>query len=164
MEVLPLKKWPPQMQIFLAVFLTVLTVGVTIGLIYLNYETSFSVGGAIENYQGTVLDEDFEIPDKYPKSYSGMLLSTHTHIIAFAFIFFILGGITFFSSKLSPGWKTFLMIEPLVSILVTFGSLWGLRYLHPVFASIAMFSGIIMYTSYYVIVFILLFELIKTDK
>jgi len=164
MEVLHIKNWPSQLRIFVAVFLAVLTVGVTLGLIYLNVETSFSVGGAIEHYQGTEIVEEFEIPDKYPKSFSGMLLSTHTHIIAFSILFFVLGGLTFFSSKLPTGWKTFFMIEPLVSVLVTFGSLWGLRYIHPVFGSISMLSGIIMYTSFYVIVFILLAELIKTNK
>jgi Zn-dependent membrane protease YugP len=57
-------------------------------------------------------------------------------------------------------WKFVLMAEPLFSTLITFGSIWGIRFIAPEFAYITMISGILMYITYYVMVGIMLYELL----
>ena len=152
--------WPQPLKYMISTFLVVLTIGVTIGLIYVERTTSSRPSSISEHYRGSELLDEFDIPEKYPKSINDLLLTTHTHVIAFAFIFVILGGLTFFSSILKGGLKTFLMIEPLVSSCITFGSIWGIRFISPHFGIVAMISGILMYMSFYVIIAALLIEAI----
>jgi hypothetical protein len=87
-------------------------------------------------------------------------LTTHTHIIAFALIFVLLGGLFYYNSIISATWKNVLMIEPLLATLVTFGSIWGIRFIHPAFSYLTILSGSLMYLSFYTMTTILLYDLI----
>lgn len=147
---------------FLTTFVIILCCGVITGLIYLRHTTSLSPDGAVEQISGTnetELSKDFDIPEKYPKTVSELLITTHNHIISFAFIFFLLGGIFYFNSIVKGFWKSFLMIEPLVSILTTFGSIWGIRYLSKVFVYTAVISSSLIYLSFFAMALIIIFEL-----
>ncbi|MDX1372990.1 MAG: hypothetical protein R3321_10995, partial [Nitrososphaeraceae archaeon] len=67
---------------FLSAFIIVLSIGVTVGLIYLNYTTNFSTEGAVTRIQGSSESEpndDFDIPEFYPKPVSELLITTHNH-------------------------------------------------------------------------------------
>ena len=148
---------------FLSAFIIVLSIGVTVGLIYLNYTTNFSTEGAVTRIQGSSESEpndDFDIPEFYPKPVSELLITTHNHIIGFAFIFFFICGIFYFNSTIKGFWKIFFTIEPFISILITFGSLWGIRYIGREFSIIAAISSTILYVSFYFMAIILLYELI----
>lgn len=160
MELPRLHQWPAQLKLFVAVFVIIMTIGVTIGLVYVEFTTSMNPSGTAEHYRGSELGDDFDIPEKYPPSIENMLLTTHTHILSFSLIFFTLGGILYFSSLLGEGWKKFLMIEPLVSTFVTFGSLWGIRYIHSGFSFLTMFSGILMYASFYIMSAFILYDVL----
>jgi len=160
MTISQLHQWPSQLKLFVAVFVIIMSIGVTIGLVYVEFTTGMTPAGTMEHYQGSVLDEDFDIPDKYSPSLENMLLTTHIHILSFSLIFFILGGILYFSSILGGGWKKFLMIEPLVSTFVTFASLWGIRYIHSGLSFLTMFSGILTYASFYIIVVLILYDVL----
>lgn len=160
MELPRLHQWPAQLKLFVAVFVIIMTIGVTIGLVYVEFTTGMNPSGTAEHYQGSELGDDFDIPEKYPPSLENMLLTTHTHILSFSLIFFTLGGILYFSSLLGEGWKKFLMIEPLVSTFVTFGSLWGIRYIHSGFSFLTMFSGILMYASFYIMSAFILYDVL----
>ena len=83
---------PQKIKYFLVAFLVLMTIGVTVGLVYVWETTSMSPAGASEHYSGSVASGDLDIPEKYPKSVEGMLLTTHTHVISFAMIFLVLGG------------------------------------------------------------------------
>ena len=146
-------------QVFLSAFIIVITLGVSVGLVYVYSTTGINPGGTEEQYAGSEPGE-FEIPEKYPKSFEGMLLTTHTHLIAFSVIFFLLGGLFQFNSIISGTWKIFFIIEPFIAIVTTFGSLWGIRYVHPAFSYITIFSGCMMYLSFFILVLILLYDLI----
>lgn len=151
---------PQKVKYFLSAFLILMTIGVTIGLVYVNRTTGMSGQGASEHYAGSQLEDEMDIPEKYPKEIESMLLTTHTHLISFAFIFFFLGGIFYFNSIITGGWKTFLMIEPFLSVLGTFGSIWGVRYVSDTFSLAIILFGILTYASYYLMVAIIHFELL----
>jgi len=151
-----------ELKILIAVFIVVLTVGVSIGLIYVGYNTDYTSTGTQSYYGGDPILADFEIPDQYPKSFESLLLTSHTHITAFAIIFLVLGVLIFFVESLRQKWKLFLMIEPLISTLVTFGSFFAIRYIHPSFVYLTMVSGVLMYFSYYVMAFFIFRESISS--
>lgn len=147
-----------QRKLMVAVFTVVLTIGVLIGLGYIMTNTGASTEGLSEHYRGSALIEDFEVPEKYPKGFSSMLLNTHSHLLSFAVIFVIIGFIFSFNTTIRGRWKTFYMVEPLMATLVTFGSLWGLRYISPVFLWLVILSGILMYTSYFIMAGVIFYE------
>jgi len=149
----PLKK-------LIAVFMVVLTTGVLLGIAFIATNTQIEPEGLADHYRGSQVVDEFDVPEKYPKSMSSMLLNTHSHILSFAMIFFVVGAIFSLSTTLSVKWKQFFMIEPLLATLVTFGSLWGLRYISPGFSYLIVVSGILMYSSYFFMAGIIFYEVV----
>ncbi|PIQ08434.1 MAG: hypothetical protein COW71_11845 [Ignavibacteriales bacterium CG18_big_fil_WC_8_21_14_2_50_31_20] len=153
------------LKTFLATFIVVLTIGVSIGVIYLKFTTKMTSSGTVERYNGSN-ENEFEIAESYPKPISEMLTTTHSHVIIFAIIFVAIGFIFYFNSIINGFWKQFLIIEPLVSTIITFSSIWGIRYIHKSFVYITIISAILMYVSFYIMSLIALYELIfkKNEK
>ena len=149
------------LKIFLSIFLIVLTVGVSLGLVFLFNITSFSSKNVterlIENENN--IEEDFGIDESSAKSTGELLMTTHNHILGFSFIFFFIGIIFYLNSIITGFWKMFLIIEPLISTLVSFGSLWMIRFYGEGFIGLTIVSSVLIYTSFYVMVIISLFEL-----
>jgi hypothetical protein len=148
---------------FLLAILFVLTCGVVIGLIYLNQTTNYSLDGATERFNGSEQvggEDEFAIPENYPKPLQEMLLTTHNHIFGFTFLFFITGIIFYFNSVLTGFWKTFLLVEPILSVLVTFGSIWLMRYIDAGFVYLTIISSVLLYLSFFVMAAVSAYELI----
>ena len=147
---------------FLLTFLLLLTSGLVSGLVYLFSTTNFAPEKTVIRYAGEQKqgnEDEFDIPETYPKPFSEMLLTTHTHLLGFAFIFFPVGLLFYCNSVLVGGWKLFLLVEPMLSILITFSSLWAVRYLSPVFVYVTITSGLLTYLSYFIMTGILFYEL-----
>lgn len=155
-----LYKLDNDLKTFLSLFLIVLSIGVTIGLIYVYSTTTISSIGITDHYAGSETIDEFDIPLKYPKPINEMLLTTHNHIISFALIFFLVSIIFYFNTIITGKIKFFLLIEPLISTIFTFGSLWGIRFIDKSFIFITILSSSILYLSFYFIVLILLYELL----
>lgn len=151
---------PQKVKYFLAAFLLVMTIGVTVGFIYVNQTTGFSGQGTSDHYAGSILEDDMDIPEKYPKEFESMLLTTHTHLISFSFIFLLLGALFYMNSTITGGCKTFLMVEPFISVLGTFGSIWGIRYFSASFSVATMIFGVLTYLSFYIMVSICIYDLL----
>ncbi|MBC8198402.1 MAG: hypothetical protein H8E60_11025 [Candidatus Marinimicrobia bacterium] len=146
----------------LTLFIVVLTIGITTGLIYLSFTTGSKISGIEEHYKGSVIKYEFDIPEKYPKTVQNLLLTTHNHLLSLSIIFLIIGGIFSHSTSIkSDKLKSFLIYEPFFSIILTFGGIWGLRYLHPLFLWVIIISGTIMYSSFYFMALVSIFELNK---
>ncbi len=147
-----------QLTIF---YLLVVAIGVGVGLVYLFYQRQISPNGIVDNYRGSEVQEKFEIPDKFEKPIGSMLVSTHNHILGLAPIILSLCLIYYIlkNGKVSP----FIMIEPLVSLLITFGSIWLVRYIHSSFVYLTILSGTLMYFSIYFLLTSSLFILV-TNK
>ena len=149
---------PGNLRLFIVVFILTLTLGVTVGLVYLGSLTSVTSEGILEHYRGTTATDDLEIPEKYPKPYRELLLTTHNHVLSFSLIYLVLGfifsGTEFFPGKI----KTFLMVEPFVTTWTTFGSIWLTRFIHPSFTYLLIVSGILMYGSFYLMAGVIIYE------
>ncbi len=157
-EFTPLRSFPSPVKTLIAVFIIVLTIGVSAGLYYVGYNTDYTVKGTQEFYGGSRKDSEFDIPDQYPKSLEALLLTTHSHVTSFAVIFVVLSLLFYFTESLPEKWKIFFMIEPLISTLVTFSSFFAIRYLNPNFVYLTMISGGLMYGSYYIMAVIIFKE------
>ncbi len=147
---------------FLVAILFVLTTGLGTGLIYLNYTTDYTPKGATQRFNGTNIAQgidDFDIPEYYPKPISEILITTHNHILGFSFIFFITGLIFYFNSIINGFWKSFLLIEPTISIVITFGSIWLMRFVHEDFVYLTIISSAILYLSFFIMAGVSVYEL-----
>ena len=58
---------PEKVRYFLSAFLVMMTIGVTVGLVYVNQTTGLSGKGTTEHYAGSAMEDELDIPDKYPK-------------------------------------------------------------------------------------------------
>ena len=56
-----------------------LTIGVGVGLYYVDYTTNLTTSGTSEHFSGSIVNDEFDIPDKYPKPISELLNTTHSH-------------------------------------------------------------------------------------
>ena len=119
-------------KFFLSCFLFTMLIGIFLGLGFIYYTTDMNIQGTIEHYNGSeILDN--EIPEEFPKPMEAMILTTHAHVNSFALISLIIGTIFYFNSIISGKIKLLLMVEPLISTLITFISLWLLRYINQIF-------------------------------
>ncbi len=153
--------FPKHVKWFIAAFVIVLSVGYFTGINFVRQTESNTANGMEENYLGNEESENAEIM-KFKKGEREMLTILHTHILSISFIFFLLGGLVAITS-LPKGWKGFLMIEPFLSILLTFGGIYlmwkGMLWMK----YIVMVSGILMTAVFVVGVLVVLQQLFKRN-
>lgn len=157
---LKLYQFPKQLKKLILALLFSLTFGVCIGLGFLYYTTSYSPHKAIERYNGSQTSDELEIVENYPKPISEIFITTHNHVIAFTLIFSVVAIIFYFSSVLNSFWKTFFLIEPFISIVISFGSLWLMRFVNPNFVYLMTVSSSIIYFSYFIMLSLIVYEII----
>ena len=176
------------LRMLLAAYTIVLGIGVLTGLIYVYLTTSMTPSGTIEQYKGTSpeqsveqfegsidIDDDFEFEedfeedfefeeDKIAKSFLDLISHVHQHIIIFSFIFLSMGLIFMNNSIIRGRLKLFLIIEPFISIILTFGGFFILRYLAPGFVYVIIISSTLMYVCFYIMMAVSLYDLTIKNK
>ena len=160
MNNLYLKDLDLELKIFLSIFLLAIALGIGTGLIYVYYTTNMSISGTEERFNGSVVINDTEIPEEFPKPFENLVLTTHDHIISFSIISLLIGVIFYFNSIIAGKLKSFLMIEPFISTLITFSSIWIMRYIYSPFSVIIILSAIIMYICWYFMILTCIYELL----
>jgi hypothetical protein len=108
-------------RVLIILFTITLSIGFFTGISFVHFTTSSTTDGITENYQGNEDDEDAEIM-KFKKSRHQMLNILHTHFLSMSLIFFIL-ALLVYGCDLSPFLKQLLMIEPMISVILTFGGI-----------------------------------------
>ena len=155
-----LQTFPKEIKLLIGVFLTVLSIGFYTGLLFVNETSSANPNGIEQHYLGNEKFEDAQVM-KFKKSPKEMLTTVHSHILSMSLIFFLL-GLILATTQLNRSLKLFLMIEPFISVLLTFGGIYLLWKGHLWMKYIVMFSGILMtlsYTASILIVFNQLFNI-----
>jgi hypothetical protein len=97
-------------------------------------------------------------------SYAEMLTLTHTHILSMAVIFTLSGFAVALCSRPSRRMKRFLVVEPFVALLVSFTSLWLVRYVDPRFSWLLELSSGVMAITFYVQSWLILTELHRLER
>ena len=153
-----LSNLPKSLKNTLVVLLIALAFGYLSGLDLLEQTTDFKSKGIEENVLGNEIDE-FADELHFKMSKRQLHAIIHSHVITLGLLFVLLSIMLFFTSY-SQGMKSFLMIEPMISLIITFGGLWLLWNGVLWMKYIIMFSGILMHLSFVLIIFLLLKELL----
>lgn len=147
---------------FIAAFVIVLSIGYFTGLQFVRQVDSDHPAGIEENYLGNEEVDDVAVM-KFKKGEREMLTILHTHILSISFIFFFIGGLLAITS-LPKRLKSFLMIEPFVSIIFTFGGIYlmwkGMLWMKWV----VMISGTVMTLVYVISAGVILIQLLKRNN
>ncbi len=153
---------PKELKLLIGVFVIVLSIGFFTGLLFVSDTSSVNPNGIEEQYLGNETDEEAAVM-KFKKSDKEMLSLVHNHVLSMSIIFFLLGVILSIT-QLQKKLKLFLMIEPFLSIILTFGGiylLWkGLIWMK----YIVMISGTLMALTFAFSVGVILFQLIRNKK
>ena len=153
---------PKEIRLLIGVFLIVLSIGFYSGLLFVKETSSVNPDGIEKQYLGNEDEEDILVM-KFKKSDQEMLTLVHNHVLSMSIIFFLL-AIIVYTTQLNQKLKLFLMIEPFVSVVLTFGGiylLWkGILWMK----YIIMFSGTLMVLSYSVSILIIFFQLSQKKK
>ena len=146
--------WSYPLRVMTACFLVVLSIGFFTGIRFVSETESTTPDGLVEHYNGNEQDEVAMVM-KFKKGTQEMLTIVHTHILSMSMLFF-LTGFLLAQTPINQRLKLFLIVEPFVSILLTFGGLYLIWFGLEWFRYIVIFSGIAMTLAYSAAVFIIL--------
>lgn len=150
---------PKELKLLIGAFIIVLSIGFYTGLLFVGETSSANPNGIEEQYLGNENNEDAVVM-KFKKSKKEMLTLVHNHILSMSIIFFLVGGILSIT-KLNKKLKHFLIVEPFVSVMLTFGGLYFLWSGILWVKYIVMFSGMLMTLSFTSAIVIVLYQLKK---
>lgn len=153
-------KLSKELKWLVAAFVIVLSIGFYSGLLFVGETSSANPNGIEEHYLGNESDEEAMIM-KFKKSEQEMLTLVHNHILSMSIIFFLV-GILLSITKLNKKLKLFLMIEPFISVVLTFGGLYLLWKEVLWMKYIVMCSGILMTLTFTISVAVILTQLVQS--
>jgi hypothetical protein len=143
----------------LGLWLTIVqVVGYTTSLLFIHHTTGMTPPGVAEQYRGS----DPAASDaamQFPKTYTEMLTITHTHLFSMAAIFVFSGFALALCERPREPWRRRLIAEPFVALLVSFASMWLMRYVDARFSWLLWLSSGIMAATFYLQSFYVLREL-----
>lgn len=157
-------QFPKEIKLVIVAFICVLSIGFYGGLSFVNNTTSMQINGIETHYLGNENDEDAEIM-KFKKSEREILTVVHNHILSLSVIFLLL-SILLATTAINKKIKYVLMLEPFVSIVLTFGGIYFLWKGITWFKYIIIISGIFMTISFVAATAIILSQLLfsKSNK
>jgi len=157
-----IETFPKELRLLIAAFIVVLSIGFYTGLLFVSETSSANPNGIEEQYLGNEDDLDAKVM-KFKKNEQQMLTLVHGHILSMAIIFF-LTGLILVTTRLNRKLKLFLLIEPFISIVLTFGGIYLLWKGVLWMKYIVMISGTLMTLCYSIAVLIILKQLLKSSK
>jgi len=150
---------PKELKLLIGAFVIVLSIGFFTGLLFVSDTSSANPNGIEEQYLGNEADEEAKVM-KFKKSDKEMLSMVHNHILSMSIIFFLVGLLVCITD-LKKKVKLFLMIEPFVSVLLTFGGIYLLWKGFTWMKYIVMISGTLMTLTFALSVLIIFIQLFK---
>lgn len=146
MDSIPLlQNWRRPIKKLIFTFVLIAFIGVVFGGVMIEMTTHLTPKGVIHEYNGIKQSEMSKAKEmKFPKSPKEMLITTHNHILGLSSLFVIVGFL-YLSSMAEASWlHVSIAVEPLISLVVTFGGLWIVRYLWTPFVYVVILSGTLM--------------------
>jgi hypothetical protein len=124
-------------------------VGYTTSLLFVHHTTGLTPAGVSEHYRGADSTVVSEAAMQFPKSYAEMLTITHTHLLSMAALFVFSGAALALCERPSERWRRLLIAEPFAALLVSFASMWLMRYVDGRFSWLLTLSSTIMALTFY---------------
>lgn len=157
-----ISQFPKEVKLLIAAFIVTLSIGFYAGIRFVNDTSNSNPDGIEERYLGNEHNET-AIKMQFKKSRAEVMTLVHNHILSLSVIFFLLGSLIA-TTGINKKLKSFLIIEPFVSIVLTFGGIYfmwsGLFW----FKYIIMISGLLMTLVFTLSVFFILKELFFSTK
>ncbi|WP_299525776.1 hypothetical protein [uncultured Lutibacter sp.] len=151
-------QFPKEIKTVIFIFIIVLSVGFYGGLSFVNNTTSMQSSGVESHYLGNENDEEAEVM-KFKKNEREILTIVHNHILSLSVIFFLL-SIILSTTSINKKLKYFLMVEPFLSVILTFGGIYFLWSGILWFKYIIMISGVFMTLSFVIASISILYQLV----
>jgi hypothetical protein len=139
-------QFPKEIKSLIFVFIIILSIGFYGGLSFVNNTTSMNSSEIESHYLGNENDEAADVM-KFKKSEGEILTIVHNHMLSLSVIFFLL-SLILATTSINKKFKYFLMIEPFLSIILTFGGIYILWSGVVWFKYVVIFSGILMTFSF----------------
>jgi len=117
-----ISQFPTEIKGLIFAFIICLSIGFYAGIRFVNDTSNSNPNGIEERYLGNESDENATVM-KFKKSRGEVMTMVHNHILSLSVIFFLLGGLVA-TTGINMKLISFLMIEPFVSILCTFGGIY----------------------------------------
>ncbi len=141
-----IRELPSDIRLLIGVYLVVTSIGFLSALQFVNVTTEGTPQGIEENYLGN--EDDLEAEEmKFAKSEKQILNIVHTHMLGMGMLFFLLALLVALT-PISGFFRKFLLLEPLISVLLTFGGIYFLYKGILWMKYVVMASGILMTLSY----------------
>ena len=152
-------KFPKELKLLIVAFVCTLSIGFYSGISFVRSTTDANPNGIEQRYLG---NEDDENATKmmFKKSEGEIITTIHSHILSLSIIFFLL-AIILSTTDISHKLKVFLMIEPFLSLVLTFGGIYFLWKEIFWMKYVIIFSGFLMTATYSVSIFIILKQVLK---
>jgi len=157
-------QFPKEIKALILIFIAVLSIGFYGGLSFVNNTTSINTDEIETHYLGNENDEAAEIM-KFKKNESEILTVIHGHMLSLSVIFFLL-SLILATTSINKKFKYFLMIEPFISIVLTFGGIYLLWSGITWFKYIIIISGTFMTFSFLIATLSIIYQILftKIDK
>ena len=149
-------------KILVGVYLLITSIGFLSALQFVSVTTEGSPKGIEENYLGN--EEDLQAEElKFAKSEKQVLNIVHAHMLSMAMLFLVL-ALLVAMTPIEGFFRKFLLLEPMVSVLLTFGGIYLLTKCILWMKYVVMLSGILMASSFVVSTIIVVYWLFKKQK
>ena len=149
-----ISQFPKEVKFMIVAFIVALSIGFYSGIRFVNNTSGSNPNGIEERYLGNE-DNETAVKMQFKKSKAEMLTMVHNHILSLSVIFFLLGGLVA-TTGIHKKLKTFLMVEPFVSILLTFGGIYFMWDGILCLKYVIMISGIFMTLAFILSTFFVL--------
>lgn len=157
-----MSQFSKEIRLLITAFVITLNIGFFTGLNFVNETSTFQADGIETNYLGNENVENTEVM-QFKKPKRDILTVVHNHILSMSIIFLLLGGLLSFTT-INKKLKRVLILEPFVSIILTFGGIYVLWTGILWFKYVIMVSGIALTISLLLSSFFILKESIFTLK
>ena len=152
-------QFPKEIKLLIIAFVCTLSIGFYSGISFVRSTTNANPEGIEQRYLG---NEDVENATKmmFKKSEGEIMTTVHSHILSLSIIFFLV-AIILSTTVINQKLKIFLMIEPFLSLVLTFGGIYFLWKEIHFMKYVIMFSGFLMTATFTASIFIILKQALK---
>lgn len=151
-----------EMKTLILIYLLITSIGFLSALQFVNLTTEGNPTGIEENYLGN--EQDLEaIEMKFAKSEKQILNIVHAHMLSLSMLFLILAILVAYT-PLGGSLRSILLLEPMISVLMTFGGIYLLTKGVIWMKYIVLISGIAMVISYILSVSIVVYWLLRKSN
>ena len=155
-------QFPKEIKFLIIAFVCTLSIGFYSGISFVKSTTNANPTGIEQRYLGNEEDES-ATKMMFKKSEGEIMTTVHSHILSLSVVFFLI-AIILSTTEINQKLKLFLMVEPFISLVLTFGGIYFLwKEIHWM-KYIIMISGFLMTMSYTISIFIIFKQVLVSKK